>query len=211
MHITADGDWIGKIAARYNNPDPDQVYNLESNTGLREKRPEKNLLVPGDPVNVPITDPPAMPTRGKNGGPIDIAVTPPPPEGFTVKFENAEGTALSNLDYRLNYSGIDEEYADSTDSEGKIDLEIPPGTDVVTVTFEEHEFTFNLGHLRPPGLFAGVADRLKNLDYYHGEISNEYTEELAAAIRKYQDDNDLQRSGLPDGATLDHLENRYGC
>jgi len=211
LYITRDGDWTGKIAKDFNIPNADTVYDNGANSYFREKRPEKNLLARGDEVWVPVSPLPEFPTRGKNGGPVNISVTLANRERVNVRFMNTEDEALSNLDFELNYSGQDEEVSGTTDSEGKIDEELPPGMEIVTVDLEDRHLTFDMGWMDPADTVTGYANRLKNLGYFNHDIPEKKNMELYDALCRFQDENDLTITGNADTPTIDRLVELHGC
>lgn len=211
LYIARRGDWLAKIAQKFNIADPDAIYNHPPNEGLRNRRSQQDLLAPGDEVWIPVEDELEVPTKGKNDGPVDITVTSPDAERLMITLKNEEGEAWANKDFTLNYPDQEEETTGTTDGDGKIDEEIPAGTSSATIRIEDKTLQINIGHLDPADELSGFANRLKNLAGYTGPIPRQMTTELYDAICKFQEDNELTVDGTMNRETVDKLVELYGC
>ena len=60
------------------------------------------------------------------------------------------------------------------------------------------------GLMKPEGPMR-IQKKLADLGYYKGEVTGELDEETAAALRKFQGDHDLARTGAPDRETVKQL------
>jgi len=211
LYIAKSGDWLAKIAQKFNIADPDTIYNHPPNEGLRNRRSQQDLLAPGDEIWIPVEDELEVPTKGKNDGPVDITVTSPDAERLTITLKNEQGEAWANKDFTLKYPGQEEDTTGTTDGDGKIDEEIPAGTDSATIEIEGKTLQINIGHLDPANELSGFANRIKNLAYYAGAIPRQITPELYDAICKFQEDNELTVDGTMNRETVDKLVELYGC
>jgi len=124
---------------------------------------------------------------------------------------NHLGEPLSGLDYTLTYSGQDETEEGVTDNEGKLESELPRGTDKAIVNIAERDMRLDIGDLDPPDTLTGYAGRLFNLDYYRGPITGRLTPKLYEAICKFQQDNEIPPLGKVDQETTDKLVELHGC
>ena len=211
LYIVRRGQRLSRIAAQFNIADPETVYNHETNEHLRNKRPERDLICEDDEIWVPVQDELEAPTKGKNGSSVDISVTPPPPEQLTVILKNENDEPLAGLEYRITYSGQSEDIEGTTDSEGRLEAEVPFGVEFMRVELEDKVLELGVGHLDPPDTIQGVSNRLRNLAYYSGDVTKQVTPQLYEALSKFQEDNELSISGKPDQTTVDRLTDLHGC
>ncbi len=125
-----------------------------------------------------------------------------------------EDKPRANVPYDLIIDG--ERHTGSTDEDGRIEvpmsgnkrrgkLILNPGTE------EEEEFALQLGHISPVSELSGVKQRLTNLTFDCGDVSDEMTAGLETALRAFQQKYDLPVTGEPDQATRDKLVEVHGC
>jgi hypothetical protein len=102
-----------------------------------------------------------------------------------------------------------------TDLDGIATVYVPEGATAGTIKvypFPDSPDTFILWNLKfetefkTAQTYAGASSRLKNLDYYFGDVVEEMTGELADAIRYFQQDWDLTINGELDSDTVKKLE-----
>ena len=53
QHRVVEGECFSSLAAKYGFPSERVLYELEENRELRERRPDPNILFPGDEVFIP--------------------------------------------------------------------------------------------------------------------------------------------------------------
>lgn len=102
-----------------------------------------------------------------------------------------------------------------TDKDGRIEHSIPPnarqGTLMVELgTANELILPLRLGYLNPVSELSGIKQRLANLGLGCGDLSDEPTPEMAAALSIFQERAGLPVTGEVDGATRDRLANLHG-
>jgi len=73
---------------------------------------------------------------------------------------------------------------------------------------EVHEL--NLGYLDPIDEISGVQARLKNLNFYAGEVNGEMDDETQMAIREFQRKHELEMTGEIDDETRSRLGEVHG-
>lgn len=130
------------------------------------------------------------------------------PEAEPVLFESKP---RKNVPYLLDIDG--RLTTGNSDSEGRIELSIPPHARFGTLTldpgtFNERVIPLNLGHLDPIQSGSGVVQRLNNLGFSCEDGSDKVT--LAAAIRAFQEKSGLSVTGQADQATRDELQEQHG-
>lgn len=132
---------------------------------------------------------------------------PPRPQHERREEPRAEVPYILNLDGRLSNG--------TTDSEGRVEISIPPTARQGTLTLEPGSaqatvIPLKLGCLDPVSELRGVKERLANLGFECGDRSEEETAEFRAALATFQEAHGLDPTGRIDDATRDSLEGVHG-
>lgn len=199
VHVAQQGECITSIADRYGFS-WQRVWHHGENLALRQQRKDPNVLYPGDSVVVPDRElkEEARPTDQRH------------------RFKKTAETAKLNLrlliedkpragePYRLMIDGVVK--TGTIDGSGHIKQSLPPGARSGTLfvgsgaTQDVYELQF--GVLDPIDTPEGVAGRLHNLGYA--------TDDIAEAIRAFQEKEHLQVTGKADDATRARLVSVFG-
>jgi hypothetical protein len=211
-HVVAPGECLSSIAFGYGF-EPDAIWSDGENQKLREERESFNLLRPGDVVVVPEL---ALREETCATGQTHRFKRKSVPEKFRVRMVDDEAP-LADKPYRLTIDAL--ELSGRTDAEGWIEQFIPPDARkgrlvlVDEVTGEDRigddVIEFELGLVAPLEFDGGIRERLVALGYLDGEDGTD--EGFAAALREFQTDHELERTGELDDDTLDALEEAYGA
>lgn len=200
----------------------DWQYVWNANADLKEKRPDPNVLAPGDTLTVP--DP-----RAKE-------VTKPTNEVHKFRMKRAfalvdlvlrddHGYKMKNVKYEIRISD-DEIYTGMSNSEGRICIGLPPMTKEGILTVwpwsDDPEGSFawhiSVGKLNPVvdkqgnsiGDLAAVQARLNNLGFNCGAESGSMNDTTKDAIRDFQISVGHENpSGELDEETLRLLESMH--
>ena len=208
IHRVAQGDCFCSIAEERGFTDHQTLYDAPANRLLREARPNPNILLPGDLVDVPEKE-----RRVEHGSTNQRHV-------FRVRSKRArlylrlvlDGEPLEGEEYVLLVDGRSIE--GKTRPDGTLDLEIESSarSAVLRVPRLRIERHLSIGGLDPIGTVSGVQGRLMNLGYDCGAIDGVAGPRTRAAIRAFQKDNPpLAADGIAGSDTLDALTTRYGC
>lgn len=191
------GECIDSIAFKYGHF-PATVWDDPQNQALKELREDPNILLEGDRVHIPdlrrksetrATD--QRHTFRRRGVPAR----------FRIQLLD-EGEPRAELDYVLV---IDDKitHTGTTDAEGVLDVTLPPTAVRGLLTLgqgeEEEEIELSFGRLDPVSEEAGVRQRLFNLGFLATPTAS--SEDLAAALRRFQAHHELEASGEIDDAT----------
>jgi hypothetical protein len=203
--VVRQGDYLQKLAAAAG-VEPDEVWNHPKNAELKQKRPDPDLLHPGDIIHLP-DDPPAA--VGCSKGATNRYKATVPRREIVVHFDDTDGP-LANQAYEILGLPLPpggKPLQGNTGSNGEVRFEVPVTVREVTVHFTEleHEAILSIGAMDPSEETSGVRKRLENLGLLPRrgvEIAEGY---LTYAIGEFQVMNGLERTGVVDEATLKKL------
>jgi N-acetylmuramoyl-L-alanine amidase len=204
-HTVQQGETLYKIAKRHGFSDWRTIYNHADNNEFRKKRPNPNIIYPGDKITIPQKE-----TKEDSGETEQR-------HRFRLKgdrqwimivLRDARNQPIANTSYKLNIGGkiID----DKTDGEGLLEQEIPPNADQAVLAIEGQEFLLKIGYLDPVDTLTGWRARLNNLGYKAGKVDGEENEELQSAIEEFQCDQGLKVDGIVGPKTQAKLEEIHG-
>lgn len=207
-YVIRQGDFLKRLAHRMGF-DANLVWSDASNAELREKRPNPEMLHPGDVLRVP-----DAPSRG-------LRIAPGQTKSYrggvpTVEIRLAlvdhEGGPLANAAYTLE--GVTgEPTSGATDGDGVATLTLPVHLETCRLVFADHAVRVHVGHMDPVDEPSGVLKRLVHLGYVRGVGDLDHPR-LAArirqALRRFQAAEGLSVTGEADGATRDALVARHG-
>jgi hypothetical protein len=207
-HVVAPGDCMVSIAGRYGFSDYKKIWEDSANQALRKKRPDPNVLFPGDEVIIP--------DKKKKD-----AACPPGAHKFVVTFPKRKlklklgdgTTALAGRKYLLKVGKL--EIEGKTTGDGLVEQDLPANAVEAELIIAGATMKLRLGDLNPmkdvpDGGISGVQARLRNLGYAPGAINGDLNERTMLAIRLFQEDNKLEVTGAVDDALLAKLEELHG-
>jgi N-acetylmuramoyl-L-alanine amidase len=197
QHIVVQGECLSSIAYRCKLPDWRTIYDHPRNAGFKFKRPNPNLIYPGDELYVPdLRD-------GSVDVPTDrrhVFVVELPSVYLNLCIETLSGDALAGARYLLELDAI--KLDGNLDDQGWLRCQVPAwateGRLRVYVAPDDAEaaieWQVGLGHLDPLETDDGVRDRLSNLLYDCGDEGDD--EACDAAVRRFQADQGLVVDGI---------------
>jgi len=193
FHSVEQGECLSTLAVRYRAGDWRALYQHPSNADLRARRPNPNVLLPGDQVFVP------DPGTGKVAVCAIDALHRFKVKVATVKLrvvlKDSEDKPLAGKKYVVRFGAA--KVSGATTGEGLVEVDVP-----VTVTScnlsawiyddqppDPHrpdiEHDLDLGHLDPADAMTGVAARLENLGFLARDRSGD-DEATRAAARRFR-------------------------
>lgn len=205
IHQVEQGDGIDSIAFRYGF-EPTALWQHSLNEALRKERPDGNVLLPGDEVQIPdLEEKRVVCATNKR----HIMKRKGVPSKFRLQlFDNRVPRA--HQAWRLDVEG--RKYEGQTDGAGIFEIFINPLAGKGTLVIGPDEFTVQLkfGELDPHSATSGWEERLKNLNLLQldGPVEQEWIAENA--LRAFQYMMDLEITGEPDEATLAALDKLHG-
>ncbi len=206
QYTAKQGDCLSSIALEYGHF-PATIWNHPDNANLRRLRRDPNILLAGDLVVVPDREPGSVPgATGKRHRFVRRGV----PEMLYIQIEDEEGKPVAGAEYRMTLDGHGVE--GTTDADGWIEEPIPPnaraGMLVVVVDNQEQEHELELGHLDPIEELTGVQARLQNLGY-DCPLNGELDELTEIAVKRFQQQHELEPTGEPDEQTRARLQDEH--
>jgi N-acetylmuramoyl-L-alanine amidase len=211
-HVVQQGECLSSIAADYGFSDWHTIYDDAANADLRAKRPDPNVLYPGDKLFIPDRDPiqTDRPTDAQH-----VFVVKDTPTYLNVRLQDPAKLPLKSVPYKLSVGTL--QCDGNTDGDGwirrKIDASAESGSLVVWPNPDDRgEFVVwqvMLGHLDPLETVTGIKGRLKNLAYFDGEINDEENDEYDAGVRQFQQDNHLVVDGIVGPKTRAKLKDEH--
>lgn len=210
-YVIKQGDYLLKLSHTlgFNH---DKVWNDGKNAKLKEERKNPNMLQAGDIVFIP--DEPKKKLRlNKEETNAFVAKVPT----VTISIVVAEDSEpLKDATYVVEGLGDDTEL--KTDGKGTATFPAPVHAREVVLFFKEKKLRLKIGigDLDPVGTPAGARMRLQSLGYFGGKTVGEEQyvaddpKELEAALKAFQQNLELEITGLLDQATQDALVKEHG-
>jgi hypothetical protein len=206
-----DGDTLAKLAKAFELADWQRIYHHPDNAEFRAKRPNPNLLHPGDVVFVPKYE------LRENAAPTDQRhryVHKRPTQMLRIAVEDMDGKRIKNAPFELTVDGDLQD--GTTDGEGLIEREIPVDAAGGILKVSEYKWVLGIGNLNPLDAttpdsgVSGAQGRLRNLGYPVGPIDGKLGPRTKEAIGYFQADEHLPVTGNLDEATISKLREVHG-
>jgi hypothetical protein len=203
VHIVRRGECLSSIAHRYGFASWRSLYEHPDNAALRERRPDPNVLHPGDRVHIPDR------TEGEASAPTErrhAFVTRRESVRLRLVLRNRWGDPLGGYAYRLSLPGGDVE--GTTDDDGRLDVPVPPDVDGAVLVVRpaqadgedgadggHYTWRLRLGDLDPLDEVSGVQARLANLGFDPGPIDGIAGPRTRGALMDFQVKQGIRPTG----------------
>ena len=186
-HVITEGDTTSGLASQHGFS-PHTIWNHPDNAGIRQKRRDMNILMPGDILIIPDKQLKQVTAATEQ---LHRFVLRNTPALFQLQLYHADGTERSNQDYRLVVD--DRSYSGTTDGQGLLIEYISPRAKAGRIELlpEMDRIDLRFGTLNPLEEDSGVRRRLANLGFPSGDTA----EELRAALTAFQKDCQLEPTG----------------
>jgi N-acetylmuramoyl-L-alanine amidase len=204
-HRVQQGEYLASIANKYGFSDCRTIYDHPKNAQLKQKRPNPNVLYPGDVLYIPEKqDKQEARSTGRQ---------------YTFEFKSPlvllriyvrdDGQPYANTKYCLTVGN--EHYEDYTNQEGLVEKEIPIEATEALLTFEEEglSWVLQIAHLDPITTISGVQARLNNLGFPCGNVDGIIGPKTRTAIQSFQEKHQLSVTGDMDRETRAKLQEEY--
>lgn len=211
-HRVVAGETLQRIASRHGFNDWKKVWFHQNNDEFRRRRPNPDILQPGDDIFIP--DPPAEELRTGRRHRF-IARRSVTTLRLRLEIGNDNPESLAGARFRLDIGGTLVE--GSCDMTGSIEAEIPCTEEEGTLTIwleddgdETWEIDLRIGHLDPLETTEGIQARLNNLGYHCGDHDGVLGERTDRALLRFRDDHGIRADSSTDPAVIEHLGATYG-
>jgi Putative peptidoglycan binding domain len=208
LYYTAkQGDCLSSIAEEYGFVDYKSIYLAPENESFREKRPNPNIIFPGDILFIPDRTSTEFPRPTDQ---MHLFCLKREKVYLRICLEDDLQQPFRNKRYRLRVGHA--RFQGTTDARGMVEKRISPrdSEGEITVFPLENDpsdpgytFQLNLGHIDPIDETSGVDARLINLGF--GPPDHQDTglsdEERSQALKAFQDRVGLDVNGQPDETT----------
>lgn len=209
-YVVRQGDYTGLLAARFG-VDADTLWGDPANRALAERRPDRDVLAPGDILHVP--------ERPAASRPVQVHTT----NRYRARVPTTTLSVLLRHDQRplasercLVHGAGRAPLERVTDGEGRLQLELPVHVREVTVLVVDRNLScpVRIGHLDPPTQTSGARQRLAQLGYLARlgvQAGHEASGALVrSALRLFQRDQGVAPTGELDASTADLLRSAHG-
>jgi N-acetylmuramoyl-L-alanine amidase len=210
IHTVAQGECLSSIAHAYGFPSYKSIYAHADNADLRAKRPNPNVIYPGDEIHIP--DYKETPRSLATGQRHRIVMRCPSVK-LRLRVRDSAGKSAAGCRYRLKVGELDEKNA--VPASGIIEAVVPPSAKEGTLWVywsgddEPDPIQLAIGHLDPPDSPTGYQARLTNLGYRRGEFSGKPGRKTRLGLSDFQADEELTVTGGVDDATIQQLVKRH--
>lgn len=212
-YTVEQGDHLSKIAKDNGFTDYTIIWDHPNNADLKKQRQNPNILFPGDQVFIPDIE------QKQESGATDKRHT------FTVDRKTLKLRLVLEDAYEKPIAGQqcallvgDQSFQVSTDTNGKLEADIPlgAGDGVLAIRGDETPFAnfpviLKIGDLDPVTEQTGQTARLNNLGYFPGPLDGSDAAAFESAVEEFQCDHHLKVTGECDSSTQDKLQKVHGC
>lgn len=205
QHVVKQGECISSLGKHYNWCNPRSLYEAPKNLELRTRRPNPDVLYPGDRVIIPDKKPKQESGETEQRHRFQLKKTP---TFLRLRLHKDEDVPFANCQYRIDIDGAKQDGI--TDGEGLLEHEIPADAKKATLIFKGRSVELMLGYLDPVEEVSGVQARLNNLGYDSGAIDGIQGPITTAAVKAFQRDQGIEVDGIVGPITRQYLIDAYG-
>lgn len=189
------------------------VWGSGDNAQLRQRRPDPNILMPGDTLVLPDAKPTVheLATGARHRVVVHV-----PRKELRLRVLAHKDTPLANAPYRLVLDDQPEPREGTTDGDGLLKEKVRIDVTGAVLEIDERRFRLRLNYINPfpsdeKDSASGVSSRLAALGYESGAATKASSPALMAAVALYQSDAGIEATGKLDAATQQQLEQDFGC
>lgn len=214
IHVVRQGECLSSIAKSYGFVDWRKIYDHPQNAGLKQKRPNPNVIYPGDDIFIPDQELKTEPRHTEKKHKFRLKT-----QKTLVRIVLKDGSfqPFAGKKYKLVVG--DKTYEGRTGSDGLIHQAVVADeeTGLLTAWLGDDDsgmgyiWEVRLGHLDPVKELTGIQARLNNLSFNCGEVDGIYGPHTQAAVEGFQKKYELKVDGIAGPITRSKLEEVHGC
>jgi N-acetylmuramoyl-L-alanine amidase len=212
LYFARQGESVGSIAKDNGFPSYKAIYDHPANDELRRRRPDPNVLMPGDPIAIPDAIPRTATRAIDQWHDETVEIEAPI---LRLKLLDPSGSVLANQDYQLTVSG--RERFGTTNASGILEEPVEYGvrsavlSSTVTLGDQPRDLVWrlNFDSVDPKGSIEGLQGRLYNLGFYRGQIDGCFGPATRGAVSAFQTSAGLGATGIDDENTWAALERQH--
>jgi N-acetylmuramoyl-L-alanine amidase len=199
MHVVEKGECLSLIAWNYGFTDWRTVYEHPANAAFRARRPNPNVIYPGDELFIPLIE---GKEHDKGSDNRHKFVVKREKWKFRIFMIDESGRPIANKPFKLEAPGM-QPVMGTTNGEGLIETEVPAEARHGTLTFLGDRYEVSFGMLDPVSRVTGVQARLNNLGYHAGPVDGIVGPKTRKAVYLFQAyyPDKLKATGEIDDAT----------
>jgi hypothetical protein len=206
-HVVKQGECLSSISSFYGLHNWRTIYYHPNNGDFRRRRPDPNILYPGDVLYIPDREPKYVAAATDRCHTFEMKKLR---VSLSLFLEDPGGKPLQNKRYclrigRLTYNG-------ETTAEGWVKHEIPGDATEGTLTIygcgAGYTWDLKLGNLDPHTENSGISQRLANMGFDR-DPNNECTDQLRNAVADFQKQTGLPVNGKLDSTTRERIRARH--
>ncbi len=219
MYEVKKGDYLAKIAKEHGIADWTDIYKHDKNKKFKEKRPNPNILLPGEKIYIP-----DVTYRSGRTHNVDVAqdevifklqiITGENPEPI-YKYE-LKTKGKKEKTYTRSIDDNDKDITEKLDN-GYIVEEISTGEEAGELKIwlyddpDPHlEYEIVVGGLDPLEEISGIQARLNNLGFFCGEVDGKNGPKTKKGVKAFQKKYELAVDGIAGPNTQAKLKKIYG-
>jgi Putative peptidoglycan binding domain len=211
MYIAKQGDCLSSIAAHFGLKSYHSIYDHPNNADFKKKRPNPNLLFPGDSLYIPDLK------LKEHDCPTDrlheFCVARPLVK-LRIKLLDHERKPYKYKKYKIAIDSSPQTWSGHTTAKGLLEALIPANVTAGKLqlwltddpdTQASIEMPLQIGNLDPAEEVTGVQARLNHLGFHCGAVDGILGPKTRSALTRFQKQHELSETGNIDGPTRDKL------
>jgi hypothetical protein len=211
-HTVQQGECLSSITKQYNLSDYRLIYDHSENAEFKRRRPDPNIIYPGDVLFIPDKELKEVPRSTDNKHKFKLKKQL---VLLRIVVKDDQDHPYANKRYQLTVE--DTQFDGRTNGQGFLEQKIPADAtngELKVWTGQDdridfHGWKLSLGHLDPVETVTGVQARLNNLGFYCGAVDGIVGPMTSEALRDFQGKEKLQQTGQIDAATRNRLKSKH--
>ena len=211
-HTVQQGECLSSVAKQYHLSDYRLIYDHPENAEFKRRRPDPNIIYPGDVLFIPDKELKEVPRPTDNKHKFKLK------EQLVllrIVVKDDQDHPYANKRYQLTVD--DTQFDGRTNGQGLLEQKIPADAtdgELKVWTGQDdridfHGWKLSLGHLDPVETVTGVQARLNNLGFYCGAVDGIVGPMTSEALRDFQGKERLQQTGQIDATTRNRLKSKH--